>query len=366
MTARAIPDKYTHRYPDDLDTVIAAVASDEGLSGASPEVRRYELALQVFFKAKIAIAVSSGAAAISTALFAAGVGAGDEVILAPTPPLCTVFPVLAERAIPVFADTAPDHWGADPVSVAKMLTPKTKAIIDTLMWGYPAPVDEMYDFAKANRIPYILDLAHAHGTTLHGESIADFCDLACYSTHDRKPLSTGEGGFVLVADETVADAARAYTRFGNLDGETFGQNYKLNGVAAALGRSRLKYLAAKIETRRENAARLLAAIRHPNVRESDVIPGGQPNYYAVLLRLDFGLPAQNRAFIDYLSAAGIPSDITRYGCRPLYESPTLAAFCRPCPNAEALLSSTTTLPVHPDVTADDIDYMAEVINAYPG
>ncbi|VEB41521.1 Predicted pyridoxal phosphate-dependent enzyme apparently involved in regulation of cell wall biogenesis [Chromobacterium violaceum] len=95
--------------------------------------------------------------------------------------------------------------------------------------------------------------------------------------------------------------------------------------------------------------------------EKRIIEGGNPNYYFLNLELGF---ADNRAFIDYLDARGIPSDIKRYGCQALYRFSALEQYRRDCPNAEALLSGMTTLPVHPALGEEELDYMADVINGY--
>lgn len=362
---RIILDKLGHRYSDDMDAATAVVASGEGLSGASPEVGRYEQALRRSFDAANAIAVSSGGAALSAALHATGVKPGDEVLVSPASTLCTVLPILNAGATPVFVDTAPDHWGIDLVSAGERITARTRAILETPMFGYPTPLDRLNTFARQHGVRLIGDLAHAHGSMLHHRPLAAFCDIACYSTHDRKPLSTGEGGFVLTPHEDLAERVRAYTRFGHLTGSTFGLNYKLGGLPAAVGRSRLKHLSTQLANRRSNAARLLTALKHPQVRETVVLPGGTPNYYVVVLLLNFGASPSNRAFIYHLTSRGIPSDVARYGGRVLYEYPILAPYRRPCPNAESLLAAATTLPIHPDVTRDDIDYMVDVINRYP-
>lgn len=97
------------------------------------------------------------------------------------------------------------------------------------------------------------------------------------------------------------------------------------------------------------------------MREKHIVSGGVPNYYFLNLELRF---ADNRAFIDYLDERGIPSDIKRYGCKALCEFPALAQYRTECPNAEALLAGMTTIPVHPAVTTEELDYMAACINGY--
>jgi len=355
-----ISDKYRPVYETDMLALEEVLQGP--ISGTSEAVSAYEEALAAWFDAREAIAVSSGAAALSVALYAAGVRAGDEVILTPGCPLCTVYPIIAASARPVFVDTRAHGFGADLQAVRDAVTCRTKAIIDIPMWGYPTEVDELHTVAGMLGVTLILDLAHAHGATLHGQPLSHYGDLSCFSTHERKPLATGEGGFILTNDRGLAQRCRSHSRFGNLNGRDFGLNYKLAALPAALGHSRLAMLSDQIAQRRENARTFMSQLAHPKVRERKIIDGGRPNYYFLNLEIDF---ADNRAFIDYLDDCGIPSDIKRYGCKALYEFAQLAPYRRACPNAEQLLAGMTTIPVHPAVTAAELDYMAACINRYP-
>ncbi|HEY1609307.1 MAG TPA: DegT/DnrJ/EryC1/StrS family aminotransferase [Paraburkholderia sp.] len=358
-TRRTVSDKFHAVYADDVDTLQKTLACS--LSGTSDVVTGYERALAEWFDARHAVALSSGGASLSVALHAVGVEGGDEVLLTPSCPLCTVYPIIAAGATPVFVDTRLHGFGADPDSVRARATPRTRALIDIPMWGYPTEVDALDVLTRELGIKLILDLAHSHGTTLHGRPLSQFGDVACFSTHERKPLATGEGGFLLTEDNALAQRSRDFSRFGNLNGKDFGLNYKLAALPAALGKNRLASLAAQIDKRRNNARYFLQQLDHAKVHEKTIIDGGVPNYYFLNLELRF---ADNRAFIDYLDDHGIPSDIKRYGCKALYEFPALARYRATCPNAEALLASMTTIPVHPGISTDELDYIAACINRY--
>ncbi|MET3133649.1 perosamine synthetase [Oxalobacteraceae bacterium GrIS 1.11] len=329
--------------------------------GTSDTVADYEKGLAVYFDSPYAIAISSGAAALTVSFAAVGVKPDDEVILTPTCPLCTVHLIIAASAKPVFVDTRADGFGIDLRDLDRALSPRTRAIVDIPMWGYPTQVDELQNFARNCGIAVILDLAHAHGTLLHGRPLSSYGDLSCFSTHERKPLATGEGGFILASDPLLAERCRSYSRFGNLNGRDVGLSYKLGALSAALGLARLNHLDDQLQPRRENAAAFLGGLTNPKVVESTVIPGGEPNYYFLNLRLGF---SDNKKFIDYLDQNGIPSDIKRYGCRCLYEFPALAEYRRLCPNGEALLVSMTTIPMHPGLSKEDMAYMVNLINSY--
>ncbi|WP_394826767.1 DegT/DnrJ/EryC1/StrS family aminotransferase [Pendulispora albinea] len=363
MSEKVVPisDKFHYIGPTDGDALVQALS--KALSGSSDTVVEYEKALAGYFESRHAIGISSGGAALSVALYAAGVRPGDEVVLTPTSPLCTVYPVLAHQAVPVFVDTRPDNFGIDLADLERAVTSRTKAIIDIPMWGYPTPAIELRNAAKARGIPLIFDLAHSHGTKLDGKHLSAYADLSCFSTHDRKILATGEGGFILTDDDRLAEVVQSYRQFGNLNGKDLGLNYKLGALQAAIGKSRLGLLDGHLQSRRNNAERIAADIRNPRVKEFTVLPGSRPSYYFMLLSLGF---KDNRAFIDHLDAHGIPSDIKRYGCKTLYKSPLLKPWTRNCPNAEALLDSITTIPVHPNIKAEQVNRIVSAINSYEG
>lgn len=232
-----ISDKYLFSGDKDLESITNALLSKK-LSGTSDIVLEYETCLEKFFCAKHAIATSSGTSAIQTALFSAGVRNGDEVIIPPTCPVMTIFPILHIGAKPIFCDTCIDNLGLDIDNLSSKISPKTKAVIEVPMWGYPTDVIGLKNFLKTKKIPLILDLAQAHGTMINRQYLSAYGDLACFSTHDRKILATGEGGFILTDNDRYEIEARSFIQFGNMNGVSFGLNFKLSALQASLGAGR--------------------------------------------------------------------------------------------------------------------------------
>lgn len=356
---RRIDDACPHAHADDLRYL--AHGLETGLSGTAPIVALYEQKVAEYYGQAHALAVSSGTAAVAVALAGIDWEPGDEVILAPTCPICSVLPMLALGLRPMFCDVLPDSFGIDPAQVAAARGPRTRAVFEIPMWGYPTRVDRLQDWCAREELPFILDLAHCHGTRLNARWLSDYGDIACFSTHEGKFLSTGEGGFVLTDDTYKAGRMRAYSRFGNLDGVHFGLNFKLGGLQAALGVARIGAMDSHLAQRAANRAAILVRLDTPHVRELPIVEGGTVSGYALLLQTT---ASDGRRFVDYLDAHGIPSDVKKYDNRPLYEYPLLASFAQPCPQAAAMLRSLTTVPLHPGLDADDVDYIANVINAY--
>jgi len=354
-----ISDKYLFSCDSDFEN-LRRVLADKKLSGTNDIILEYESHLKDFFNSKYAVAVSSGTSAIQTALFSVGVRSGDEVIVSPTCPVMTVFPILYMGAKPVFCDTCVDNFGLDVVDLEKKISDKTKAVIEVPMWGYPTGVNKLQEFLKTKEIPLILDLAQAHGTIIEDKYLSAFGDISCFSTHDRKILATGEGGFILTNNDYYEGEARSFIQFGNMDGKLFGLNFKLGALQASVGIGRIEYIQNQLNIRRKNAEYILAGIKNEKVKEFHIVNGGKPNYYALLLQLDF---EDNGQFINQLSEKGVPSDILRYNYKVLYEYPALESLKETCKNAEALSKKITTIPVHPGLNNSELDYIVNQINA---
>jgi dTDP-4-amino-4,6-dideoxygalactose transaminase len=336
------------------------------VSGTAPIVEEYEAALARFLGApgpECVVAVSSGSTAVMAALAAVGVSPGDEVVLTPTCPLCTVYPVMSSGATPVFCDTQAESFSADLADLERAIGPRTAAIVEIPMWGYPTPVEPLAELASARGIPLILDLALALGTRQGGRPLWQHGDVATFSTHESKLLTTGEGGFVVSRDADLAARARSFRQFGHLAGAERGLNLKLGALPAALGLARLRDLAANLAERRSNAAILRAGLSGGGIGELSIPAGGEPNYLTFLLRLPTHLAS---AWIDHLYGFGIPSDLREYPCRPLHQFPILRRCARPTPNAARLLASITTLPVHPGLGEADLLAIVDAVRCFPG
>ncbi|MBM7115175.1 DegT/DnrJ/EryC1/StrS family aminotransferase [Archangium primigenium] len=358
---REIDDAVRHRHADDEFYLRRAL--ETGLTGTAPIVEQYERKISERYGLRHVLAVSSGSAAVAVALEGVDWEVGDEVIVPPSCPICTVLPLMARGLTPVFCDVRPDSFGLDPLALARVVSPRTRAIIEVPMWGYPTKADELQALARSLDIPLILDLAHCHVTRLHGKWLAEYGDIACFSTHEGKFMSTGEGGFVMTNDAARDARMRAYTRFGNLDGQRVGLNYKLGGLQAAVGLARLDAIDWHLEVRARNRQFLLERIDNPLVRELPLVEGGVINGYAMLMQVVRG---DGRRFVEHLVAHGVPSDVKKYDNQPLYNYELLAPYRRECENARRLLRSLTTIPLHPQLSPEDLQHIVDTVNAYDG
>lgn len=352
---RPVDDRYSPPVCGEL-AAIRDVIEDGRLSGGAAVLPIYERELAGWFGVKRAIAVNSGSSALHAALVALGVEPGTEVIVPATAPLPTVMPVLTCGATPVIVDTLPGSLALDPADVARKLTARTRAAITLPLWGYPADDRQVAELLAPTGVSIIEDACQAHGTRIVGRYAGTIGRVGCFSTHDRKLLSTGEGGFVTTNDAELAERIDNYTHLGHLRGTTHGVNYKLAGPLAAIGLRRLGQLADQIEQRRRNARQILDALpANGRLRELPIGDDDAPNYYNLVL-----VAESNAAVVAAeLAASGIPPDSVRYGYRPLYGQPLFRAYATDCPNAEALAATTLQLPVHPGMSEETVKWVAQ-------
>jgi dTDP-4-amino-4,6-dideoxygalactose transaminase len=344
---------------------IRAVLDTRDLSGTAPVVADYETALAEWFGTNHAVACASGTAALHLALLALDVTAGDEVIVAATAPVMTAMPILAVGATPVFADTAtPTSFTLDLDDLAANITERTRAVIAVPMWGYPADGPDLADACHTWGIPLIEDAAQAHGTLVAGRYAGTRAAIGTFSTHTRKLVCTGEGGFCLTADPAIAQRLHELRNIGKRPGEgfggTFGLNLKLNALAAALGITQLGRLATRLEHRRATLHTITANVAGVGgLRPFPIRADGQPNGYAAV----FTTTGRAEPVGRRLAAAGITSDPLRYRFRPLYHTPTLAHHAppTPCRNAEQLAATLVTVPCHEGVGPHDLDRIAAAL-----
>lgn len=349
-----VNDRYTPAEAGEL-AALADLLDGGMLSGGAPVIGAYETALRDFFDVRHAVAVNSGSSALHAALVAVGVAAGTEVIVPAVAPIPTALPILTCGATPVIVDVLPGSLALNPDDVRRTLTTRTKAALTVPLWGYPTDDTDARTLLADAGVPVIEDAAQAHGTRTGGRYAGTTGTIGCFSTHDRKLLSTGEGGFILTDRADLYERIEHYTRLGHLRGSTHGVNYKLAAPLAAIGLRRLARLSAQLSTRRANAHHILAHLPdRGRLTELRHHTGDEPNYYNLVLTIDGPAAPVACRFAD----AGLPPDSIRYRYRPLYQRPLFGPYARPCPHAEQLATATIQLPVHPGLARSALEWIA--------
>ena len=336
-----------------------------------PEVAAFEREFAEYMGAPHAVAVSNCTTALHLALLAVGVGPGDEVITVSHSFIATANAVRYCNATPVFVDIEPDTFNINPDLIEPAITAKTKAILLVHQLGMPCNLAAITAIGRERGIPVIEDAACAIGSEVlwHGqwEKIGKpHADIACFSFHPRKVITTGDGGMLTTANPeydrqfrlwrqhsmSVADTVRHGAR--NVIFEAYpevGFNYRMTDLQAALGREQLKRLPGIIATRRRIAAKYgelldtVSGLRIP--REPKWAKSNWQSYCV-------GLPdgVGQRDVMQYLLDRGVS---TRRGVMCIHrESPYLHEAHNGLPVSEHCQDTSIILPLHTELTDSDL------------
>lgn len=348
------PIRYADRTAADMEAIEMAFRLDT-LAGESEVVAEYERALCEYFGVEHAITVNSGSSAIHCSLVAAGVVPGSEVLISAAAPLPSILPILTVGAVPVFVDTASSTLDFDIDDLERKITPETRAALVVHLWGYPIDVADCTTLLHRHGIPLIEDACQAHGSKIGGQYAGTLGLMGCFSTHEYKCISTGEGGFVLTNDAHRAGTVRQLGRLGLLDGKHHGFNFKLGGIAASLGLCRLRRLNQRLATHSENAQLILASVKSSRVKEMPIPSNAIPNYYSLVVCLNMPKEQRTRALED-LVKNGILGDHLAFSYDVAYRRPMFQHHPHDCLKAEALVDRVIQIPCHPGIsTADAIE-----------
>ena len=316
------PRPFTRPERREITRVLATQNSSAFDGGA---VRRFEAALASRFGARHALAVSSGTAALHTALIAAGIGPGHEVVVPALTYVSSALVVLQQGARVRFADVHPRTWTLDPAALERALTPRTKALVAVHLCGVPCDMGPLLDIARAHRLVVIEDAAQAHGARWRGRSVGTLGEIGCFSFQSAKTLSTGEGGALLTDDGELARLARLALNLGEcgpdgrpslevpglgtgsaLEYPLLGWNYRISALQAAAGLGQLARFDAIVAARKRNAAHLRAALAQPGRFEPQEVPAdAEPCHSSFFARLGPVLAARRAELARALAAERI-------------------------------------------------------------
>lgn len=228
----------------------------------SPNVKaaQFAQAFAAYQTARFGICTSSGTTALEVALKAAGVRAGDEVIVPALTFVATAAAPLYMGAVPVFVDIDPDTWCLDPAKVEKAITERTRALIPVHLGSCMADMDRIIEIARQRGLRVIEDCAHMHGGFWQERGAGSIGDLGCFSFQNSKLMTAGEGGIILTGDEELARLCHAYVDCGRLrPGDQppssqglFGWNYRMTEFQAAVLLVQLARFPEQMEVREEN------------------------------------------------------------------------------------------------------------------
>ena len=359
------------------EAAAAAEAVSSGWVAQGPRVAEFEQAFASTIGAGHAVAVSSCTAALHLALVVAGVGPGDEVVVPSLSFIATANVARHVGAVPVFADVDEATQNLTPATVQPCLTPRTRAVILVDQAGVPADLDAMQALCEPRRITVVEDAACAVGSVYESRPVGARAELAAFSFHPRKLLTTGEGGMLVTPSRDVADRLRRLREHGmDLSAAARhashqpviehyvepGFNYRMTDIQAAVGLVQLGKLGQLVARRRELAQRyqqLLGEV--PGVRTIADPAYGTTNYQSFWILLPDNFPVSRDELLQHLADAGVSArrGIMAAHLEPAYEG----CVHRPLPITERLTARTLILPLFHELTEAEQDSIVRVIAA---
>ncbi|HEX8522728.1 MAG TPA: DegT/DnrJ/EryC1/StrS family aminotransferase [Tepidisphaeraceae bacterium] len=295
------------------------------------EVRTFEQQFAEYHGAKFGIGVCNGTISLKIALMAAGIEAGDEVIVPPYTFLATATAVIEANATPIFVDIDRETFNLDPSQIELAITPRTLAIIPVHLGGLPCDIDAIMTIARKHNLVVIEDAAHAHGSEYKGRRVGGIGHMGSFSFQSSKNLSSGEGGIILTNDDALAQRCRSIHNCGRIPGGAWYEhhviagNYRLGELQGALLNAQMERLDEQTNRRDENGKYLDAKLKRlpgimPQRRTADCTRNA---YHLYCYRYDaniFGMP--RKRFVEAMNREGIP--VAEGYVLPLYRQPLFA------------------------------------------
>ena len=333
-----------------------------GMVAQGPEVAAFESEFAAHFvEGRPVVAVNSGTAGLHLGLLASGVGPGDEVIVPSFTFAATGNSVALTGATPVFVDIEPETFTLDPAAVEAAVTDRTKGIMPVHLYGHPARMRELAEVAQRHGVALYEDAAQAHGASLDGRPVGTFGTFAMFSLYPTKNMTSGEGGMIAAADEDIARRARLLRNQGmerQYENELIGFNARMTDIHAAIGRVQLTKVDAWTATRRQNAAFLDANLE--GVTVPPVADGAVHVYHQYTVRV----PEDRDGFVRALREEHAVGSGVYYPI-PNHRLPSLAPYASglDLPETERAAREVVSLPVHPSLTAADLDRIVAAVAA---
>jgi dTDP-4-amino-4,6-dideoxygalactose transaminase len=369
---------------EEADAVAGVLRSNRVNYWTGDLCRQFEARFAEWAETSHAVALANGTLALDAALKALGVGPGDEVVTTSRTFLASASCIVAAGAVPVFADVDADSQNITAETIEAVITPRTKAIICVHLAGRPCDMDPIMALARRHRLKVIEDCAQAHGARYRGRSVGSIGDIGAWSFCQDKIMTTGgEGGMVTTNDKTLWAAMWSYKDHGKsweavyerphppgprLVHDSFGTNWRMIEMQAAIGLIQLERMKAWTQRRTELAKQLIAACGAHDLLRVPTTPADVTHawyrFYAFVRpeRLAFGWTRDR--IIQEINARGVPC-FHGSASEVYLEAAFDGTGWRPAerlPVARALGETSIAFLVHPTLTDAEIDKTCGVIN----
>jgi dTDP-4-amino-4,6-dideoxygalactose transaminase len=329
------------------------------------EVQEFENEFAKMHNAKYAVALSSGTTALTFALLACEIKPKDEVLSVPNSFVSSANCAIYDGAIPRFVDADLETYNIDVTKIEEKITKKTKAIIPVHLFGHPADMDPIMEIAEKHRIHVIEDACQAHGSSYKRRKVGSIGRVGCFSFYPSKNITVcGDGGLITTDDKQVLEKIRMLRDYGRTDKyihTTLGYNARLNEINAAIGRIQLKHLDEWNKKRRKNAQTYNDLLRNEHV----VIPVEKDWAYHVYHMYPIRSRKRDKLRI-WLEKKGVQTGVhypVPIHLQPLYKQ-MFGYMEGMYPVSERVAKEILSLPVHPSMTENDVNYVVQQIREF--
>jgi dTDP-4-amino-4,6-dideoxygalactose transaminase len=362
-------------YGGEAEALAAVIES--GWVSQGPRVQAFEAAFAARVGAAEAVATTNCTTALQLALYASGIGPGDEVIVPSLSFIATANAVWQCGATPVFADIDPRTYNLDPAAAERAITARTKAIMPVHQIGLPADMDAFFALADAHGLAIVEDAACAVGASYKGRPIGSLASPACFSLHPRKVITTGEGGMITTNDPALADRMRklrqhamdlsdlARHNAADIVFETYperGWNMRMTDLQAAVGLCQLEALDEILAERRRQAERYNAAIAALPYLEAPFEPDyAVRTWQSYAVRVSPSSPVGRTELMRRLHRDGIA---TRRGIMAIHHENAYRGRDLLLPHTDAAARDVLLLPLFPGLGDDAQDRVVERLGAH--
>ncbi len=334
---------------------------DSGMLVQGPRAAQLEKKFAGVCGTQFAIATSSGTTALHVALLAHEIGPGDEVITTPFTFMASVNAILYAGAKPVFVDVEEDTFNINPELIEAAISPRTKAILLVHLYGYPCNMEAITRIAQKNNLVIIEDACQAIGAKFQGKMVGSF-GTGCFSLYATKNVMAGEGGMITTSDENIATRCRMIRNHGmqrRYYHDMLGYNFRISDLHAAIGLVQIDRLQEFTEARNANAKflnRKLTSVKTPVVKS-----GYEHVWHQYTIRVDAG--CDRDVAVTKLNERGIGTGI--FYPVPAYKQAHLVEAGYGdlyLPVTERLVKEVISLPVHPQLSQDDLNAIVIGVN----
>jgi len=357
----------------EIDSAIQKVLDNTAFI-LGPSVAEFEKEFAKMHNVKYCLGTSSGTDGNHLALWSLGIKQGDEVIIPANTFIATAWGATLCGATPVFVDCHPQSYNLDPSQIEKAITKKTKAIVAVHLYGQPADMDVLRKISDAYNIHLVEDAAQAHLAEYRGKKVGGFSEVTSFSFYPGKNLGAyGEAGAVVTNDESIFQKIKKLREHGQSKKyyhESFGHNYRMEGIQGGVLGVKLKYIDKWTDERRRVAAKYYELLSNLEQLILPVeMPGHKHVYHLYVIKVNVGNTQRNQEVRNklqtYLQEQKISTGLH-------YPVPLHIQECfkhlgykqGDFPETEKLADSGLSLPMYPELSDEQIEYVASTIKKY--